>query len=81
MVVPDASRSRHVAFLKQSCGFSTQVRNGICCRKAIPTTKRYIGAFKRQSQSNPNVWVSLDDCGRRLPPPPHAERQDVGTSV
>jgi transposase len=27
--------------LKQSCGFSTQVRNG----KAIPTTKRYIGAF------------------------------------
>jgi hypothetical protein len=39
MVVPDASRSRHVAFLKQSCGFSTQVRNGICCRKAIPTIK------------------------------------------
>jgi hypothetical protein len=35
MVVPDASRSRHVAFLKQSCGFSTQVRNGICCRKAV----------------------------------------------
>ena len=25
MVVPDASRSRHVAFLKRSCGFSTQV--------------------------------------------------------
>jgi hypothetical protein len=24
----------------------TQVRNGICYRKAIPTTKRYIGAFK-----------------------------------
>src|SRR5262249_30715498 len=46
MVVPGASRSRHVAFLKQSCGFSTQVRNGICCRKAIPTTKRYIGAFR-----------------------------------
>ena len=46
MVVPDASRSRHVAFLKQSSGFSTQVRNGICCRKAIPTTKRYIGAFR-----------------------------------
>src|SRR5262249_25025905 len=46
MVVPDASRSRHVAFLKQCCGFSTQVRNGICCRKAIPTTKRYIGAFR-----------------------------------
>src|SRR5262249_56869363 len=46
MVVPDASRSRHVAFLKQSCGFSTQVRNGICCRKAIPTTKRYIGGFR-----------------------------------
>src|SRR6516165_7441661 len=46
LVVPDASRSQHVAFLKQSCGFSTQVRNGICCRKAIPTTKRYIGAFR-----------------------------------
>jgi len=46
MVVPDASRSRHVAFLKQSFGFSTQVRNGIYCRKAIPTTKRYIGAFR-----------------------------------
>ena len=46
MVVPDASRSRRVAFLKQSCGFSTQVLNGISCRKAIPTTKRYIDAFR-----------------------------------
>jgi len=35
MVVPDANPSRPVAFLKQSCGFSTRVRNGICCRKAI----------------------------------------------
>src|SRR5262249_47130907 len=35
-----------LTILKQSCGFSTQVRNGICCRKAIPTTKRYIGAFR-----------------------------------
>jgi hypothetical protein len=52
MVVPDASRSRHVAFLKQSCGFSTQVRNGICCRKTIPTTKRNIGAF-RLGEPNP----------------------------
>src|SRR5215813_4761234 len=46
VVVLDASRSRHVAFLKQSCGFSTQVRNGIYCRKAIPTTKRYIGVLR-----------------------------------
>src|SRR5262245_33795073 len=27
MVVPDANPSRPVAFLKQSCGFSTRVRN------------------------------------------------------
>src|SRR5262249_20469756 len=46
MVVPDANPSRHVAFLKQCCGLSTQVRNGICCRKAIPTTKRYIDVFR-----------------------------------
>src|SRR5262245_45271333 len=38
MVVPDANPFRHVAFLKQSCGFSTRVRNGICCRKAIYKT-------------------------------------------
>jgi len=38
MAVPDANPSRHVAFLKQSCGFSTQARNSTCCRKAIRTT-------------------------------------------
>ena len=43
MVVPDANPSRHVAFLKQSCGFSTQARNGTCCRRATRTTKLCIG--------------------------------------
>jgi len=38
MAAPDANPSRHVAFLKQSCGFSTQARNSTCCRKAIRTT-------------------------------------------
>ena len=63
MVVPDASRSRHGAFLKRSSGFSTQVRNGICCRKAIPTTKRYIGRFQARTRlsgpprrSSVNSW-------------------------
>src|SRR5258708_40187410 len=45
MVVPDANPSRHVAFLKQSCGFSTQARNGTCCRRATRTTKLCIGGF------------------------------------
>src|SRR5262245_58175988 len=46
MVVPDANPSRHVAFLKQSCGFSTQARNGTCCRRATRTTKLCIGGFR-----------------------------------
>ena len=46
MGVRDASRSRPVMCWKQSCGFSTQVRNGTCCRKAIRTTKLCIDAFK-----------------------------------
>ena len=57
MVVPDASRSRHVAFLKQFCGFSTQVRNGICCRKAIPTTKRYIGDRDRGALDEEECFI------------------------
>src|SRR5262249_60325585 len=47
MVVPDANPSRHVAFLKQSCGFSTQARNGTCCRRATRTTKLCIGGSRR----------------------------------
>ena len=31
---------------KRFCGFSTQVRNGTCCRKAIRTTKLCIDAWK-----------------------------------
>ena len=33
-------------FLRRFCGFSTRVRNGICCRKAIRTINLCIGAFK-----------------------------------
>ena len=46
MVVLDANRFRRGAYSKQCCGFSTQVRNGTCCRKAIRTTKLFIDAFK-----------------------------------
>ena len=46
MGVLDASRSRPVMCWKRYCGFSTQVRNGTCCRKAIRTTKMCIGPFK-----------------------------------
>ena len=46
MGVLDVIRSRPVMCWKQYCGFSTQVRNGTCCRKAIRTTKLYIDAFK-----------------------------------
>ena len=45
MVVPDANPFRHVAS-EAVLSISTRVRNGICCRKAIPTTKRYIGVFR-----------------------------------
>src|SRR5262245_63846994 len=46
MGVLAASRSRLGMCWKRYCGFSTQVRNGTCCRKAIRTTKPCIGAFK-----------------------------------
>ena len=46
MGVLDASRSRPVMCWKRFCGFSTQVRNGTCCRKAIRTTKLCVDAFK-----------------------------------
>jgi len=46
MDVLGASRYRPVKCSKRCCGFSTQVRNGTCCRKAIRTTKPCIGAFK-----------------------------------
>src|SRR3984885_2099072 len=46
MGVLDASRFRLVMCWKRFCGFSTQVRNGTCCRKAIRTTKLCIDAFK-----------------------------------
>ena len=40
MGVLDASRFRLVMCWKRFCGFSTQVRNGTCCRKAIRTVHR-----------------------------------------
>ena len=46
MTVLDESRSRHGACLGRFCGFSTRVRNGTCCRRAIRTTKQCIGAFR-----------------------------------
>jgi len=46
MDVQGVSRFRPVMCSKRCCGFSTQVRNGICCRKAIRTTKLCIDAFK-----------------------------------
>jgi hypothetical protein len=45
-VVLDANRSRPVACLKQSCGFSTQARSGTCFRKAIRTIGLCIVAFR-----------------------------------
>ena len=44
--VLDASWSRPVMCWKRYCRFSTQVRNGTCCRKAIRTAKLCIDAFK-----------------------------------
>ena len=46
MAILDENRSRHGACLRRFCGFSTQVRNGTCCRRVIRTTKRCIGAFR-----------------------------------
>ena len=43
MAVLDVNRFRRVACLKRSCGFSTRVRSGTCCRRAIRTTKPCIG--------------------------------------
>ena len=34
------------ACLKRCCGFSIPARSGICCRKAIRTTKLCTGAFR-----------------------------------
>jgi hypothetical protein len=63
MVVPDASRSRHVAFLKQSCGFSTQVRNGICSRKAIPNSPDQVALTWALSQTDPTGLLRYDFVG------------------
>ena len=42
----DGNRFRRGACLKRSCGYSTQVRNGTCCRRAIRTTRLCTGAFR-----------------------------------
>ena len=46
MDVRDVSRYRPVMCSKGCCGFSTQVRNGTCCRKAIRATKLCIDVFR-----------------------------------
>jgi hypothetical protein len=46
MDVLGGNRLRHVMCLKRCRGFSTQARNGTCCRRAARTTKLYIGAFR-----------------------------------
>ena len=56
MGVLDASRFRLVMCWKRCCGFSTQVRNGTCCRKAIRTTKLCIDAFKLGAATRFCVW-------------------------
>ena len=40
------NRLRAGACLRRCCGFSTPARSGICCRKAIRTTKLCTGAFR-----------------------------------
>src|SRR5262245_13272578 len=46
MGVLGANRLRRDVCLKRYCGFSTQARNGTCCRRATQTTKLCIGAFR-----------------------------------
>ena len=40
------SRFPRVVSFERCCRFSTPVRSGTCCRRAIRTTKPYIGAFR-----------------------------------
>jgi hypothetical protein len=46
MDVLGADRFRRVMCSKRYWGFSTQARNGTCCRRATRTTKLCIGAFR-----------------------------------
>ena len=46
MDVLGESRFRRVVCSKRSCGFSTQARNGTCCRRATRTTKLCIDGFR-----------------------------------
>ena len=64
MGVQDASRSRPVMCWKRYCGFSTQVRNGTCYRKAIRTIKLCIGAFKLGAATR--FCVELTDVANEL---------------
>ena len=64
MAVLDQSRSRHGACLKRFFGFSTPVRNGTCCRRAIRTTKQCIGAFRRGAADL--TWVSWTKLCERM---------------
>jgi hypothetical protein len=59
MDVLGANRFRRVVCSKQSCGFSTQARNGTCCRRATRTTKLCIGATKSLKRLTHGNRISL----------------------
>ena len=59
------SRSRPVMCWKRYCEYSTQVRNGTCCRKAIRTTKLCIDAFKLGA-GNEILRLVLTDVANEL---------------
>ena len=76
MAVLDESRSRHVVCLKRFCGFSTQVRSGTCCRRAIRTTcgpagrlvLRYKSVFTPSFASPPTAHKRPRAKARRAQP-------------
>ena len=46
MGILDGNRFRRGGCFKRSCGYSTQVRNGTCCRRAIRTTRLWHRRFQ-----------------------------------
>jgi len=58
MDVLGANRLRRVVYLKRYCGFSTQARNGTCCRRASRTTKLCIGGrYEKQNIQRDDVRI------------------------
>ena len=54
------NRFRAGACLRRCCGFSTPARSGICCRKAIRTTKLCTGEFRLRVATN--SAPDIDGC-------------------